>query len=108
MERMKSEGCGEGPPRQDRARLVGEIVSDAIAQLGERRAMMPDAQVAFGPTAGRGEAVGPAARVAARGNQDGSPRNTASVWGQIDRPHSAHAALRPKYPLHTATPPPPP
>src|SRR3546814_16906236 len=104
MERMKSEGCGEGPPRQDRARLVGEIVSEAIAQLGERRAMMPDAQVAFGPTAGRGEAVGPSARVAASGNHDGSPRPTESVGEQNARPHLAKRGLRPHRTLIKKTP----
>jgi hypothetical protein len=73
MEREKLErGGNPAAPEvdEDHARLIGEIVSEAIAALGQRRAMLPDAMVQFGPTAGE-LTVGPSAR-GGRGSHAGS------------------------------------
>lgn len=58
----------------DHARLVGEIIADAIAQLGERRAMMPDGYVQIGPVRerGGGTLTGPSTR-GARGDHAEGP-----------------------------------
>lgn len=71
----------------DQARLIGEIVAEAVAALGQRRAMLPDAIVQFGPTAGE-LTVGPSAR-GGRGSHAGCPENSASV-----QPHSARSHFR--------------
>jgi len=63
---------------ENRARLIGEIIAEAVAELGADRAMMPDGYVLIGPDRGN-ELSGPAAR-GERGTHDGiTPENSASL-----------------------------
>jgi len=61
MERIDRKG-GDGASPQDKARLIGEIVADAVLDLGERRAMFADGYVMIGPVGERGKPTGPTAR----------------------------------------------
>jgi hypothetical protein len=47
---------------ENKARLIGEIVSEAVAALGEGRAMVSSGYVMIGPVGERGNPTGPTAR----------------------------------------------
>jgi len=78
---------------KDKARLIGEIVADAVLDLGERRAMFADGYVMIGPVGERGSPTGPTAR-GVRGVHEGRPLNSASECEQRARPHLAQRGIR--------------
>ena len=92
-EREKQEGQRNSAlPDENKARLIGEIVSEAVAALGESRAMVSSGYVMIGPV-GEGCPTGPTAR-GVRGVHEGRPLNSASECGQRARPHLAQRVIR--------------
>ncbi len=103
MERDVQEGHGDGAEPvaldtdENQARLVGEIVAEFVASLGERRAMTPDCVVRFGSRAsgrpGSLSVVRPNRTVGFADDHAGEPLNSASVQPQRARPHFAQRGM---------------
>lgn len=74
------------------ARLIGEIVEEAIAALGADKAMMPTAIVEIAP-ARIGRRQGRSARPVEHGGHAEAPRNSASVCEHIARPQAAQRGI---------------